>query len=187
MPPSPPTPQPQPAAPTPQAFCCGPRLFPRQYECLIQSQLGRKKQNNTKNRGCKEDPPPKSRSLPGLGHLDRAPVSLTPSPPPPTPSAQWQRLWREDSPSITSGCRKRRPPLPAPPLLGSLQGGGGDVAGRSPGSRGLQQPFPHSQEAPHPIPEADPSTKNQGTEGPIGPIFEAVFLSFHSATAFSQP
>lgn len=48
------------------------------YECLIQSQLGKKKKKKQKCKGCKEDLPPQSRSPPELGHLHRAPVSLIP-------------------------------------------------------------------------------------------------------------
>ena len=64
------------------------------------------------------------------------------------------------------------------------------VAEPTPGFLSPQQPFPDSQEAPRPTPEADPATKNQFTERPNHPIFEALSKfsfcrSFFAATDVS--
>lgn len=110
--------------------------------------------------------------------------------PDPTPRSRppvwrlWPKLW-EDSPLLQVDVKHsvlHRLHLLFSDLCRGV-GGGVFITGSTPGSQCLQQPFPHSQEAPSPIPEADSSTKKQFTERPNGPIFEAL-LSFHFAARF---
>lgn len=81
-------------APQPQAPCSGPGLFSKSGMSAWSSHSWEKK-----NRGSEEDPPPKSRSPPGLGHLDRAPLFLIPQLSHPSVGRCWNRLG-EDSPSL---------------------------------------------------------------------------------------
>lgn len=145
------------------------------------------KEKTTTTKGCKEDPPPKSRSPPGLGHLDRGPVSLIlPLPPPPyrQPSVAQaveggltiHYKWMSNTPSSTACTSSSR--------ISAGKQVGVEV---TPGSLCLQQPFPHSQEAPHPIPKQTHPPKINSLNDQLAPFLRLFFQVFILLQLFSPP
>lgn len=181
--------RPMPRPPSPgllpgtQAPCCGPGPFSKAGRSAWSSHSWEEK-----NRDGEEDLPQKSRSLPGPGHLDRAPLSLAPLPQPPVGRLRHRRC--EGLPSLQVDVKHsvlQRLDL----LLPNLCGGGAGRGGR--GYR-INSQVPVPSAALPPARRRHPAPSRKQTHLPkINSLsvqtaqFLRLFLDFRFAAAFSQP